>query len=307
MVPIEQVPRTGTPATVTRHFVLTRHALAHGGRPPSADWVLARRELLTRATANSLLHQSTQAFEWLVFVDESMAEEETAYLDKEVGGALGWRVVAVSLEEAREGRAFWARSLGTLREGDRLVTTRLDSDDALHPDFIRTVGQIAATASSPTSIDLVCGAFVDSKVGIPLTRPYKASPFQSLVESVSATSPARTVMWHSHPDLPAHFPYRPVRTPVPMWFVSVHGGNLGNRAYGRPRPAEVVPRHLHEALGVRPSSSFERSRYGLRILADYSARFARPSTAVPAARTLGGHLASLAASGRNSRVSKGGS
>lgn len=283
-----------------RHFVLTRHAIAHKGSPPSADWVRARRALLSAVTANSLKHQSSQAFEWLVFVDVSLAEGEADYLAQQVGGTLNWRVVAVSSEEVQDGNAFWGRALGAFRDTDRLVTTRVDSDDAVHPEFIETVAKIAAGVAAPTSVDLVRGAYVDSTVGIPLTRPYRASPFQSLVEVVSASSPLQTVMAHPHPDLPQFFTYLPVDTRYPMWFVSVHGGNIANRAYGRPRPAAVVPLHLRAPLGVRDSTRFEQWRYGLQVAKEYSARFTKPTSVLPAARTLAGHLGTLGQGGRNS-------
>lgn len=249
-------------------------------------------------TAKSLKHQSSQAFKWLVFVDVSLAEGEADYLSQEVGTSLDWEVVAVSPDEVQRGD-FWRRSLGALGDNDRIVTTRVDSDDAIHPRFIETVAEIAANAPAPTSVDLVHGAFVDSAVGIPVTRPYRASPFQSLVEVVSPASPVLTVMAHQHPDLPRLFAYLPVDTGSPMWFVSVHGDNIANRAYGRPRPASIVPLHLRQPLGVRDSTRFEQWRYGLRLARSYTARFARPQTMVPALRTLAGHLSTSGQSRRN--------
>ena len=173
------------------------------------------------------------------------------------------------------------------------MTTRMDSDDALHPKFIEAVGSIAKNVATPTAVDLVSGAFVDSRVGIPLTRPYRGSPFQSLVEVAVRDSPVVTVMTHPHPDLPQSFPYLPLTTPHPMWFVSVHGGNIANRAFGLPRPAEVVPDHLRQALRVRRATKLERGIYGMRIAREYCRRFLDPKMARPAALALAGHLFTL--------------
>lgn len=239
------------------------------------------------------MHQTVRSFEWLVFVDPSLAEGEAEFLTRTVGEALSWRIVPVSLKGGKEDAAIWARSLGTVPEGHRVVTTRMDSDDALHPVFLETVGEIATTVPTPSVVDLVCGAYVDASAGIPLTRPYRGSPFQSLVDVVGPESRIVTVMSHPHPELPQSFPYTPVSTRHPMWFVSVHGGNIANRAYGRPRKPEVVPAHLQEALGVRRTTAIERWTYGLRIAIRYSRRFMDPVEVVPAARMLAGHLVTL--------------
>lgn len=276
-----------------QHFVLTRHAIAYNGRPPSVEWVHRRRNLLVHLAANSLMHQTVNSFEWLVFVDSALADEEADFLSQSVGSALTWRVVPVSDIDGRGGKTLWVESLGPLSEGQRVVTTRMDSDDTLHPTFIEAVGNIARGITTPTAVDMVSGAFVDSSAGIPLTRPYRASPFQSLVEVAVQDLPVVTVMARPHPDLPQSFPYLPVTTPHPMWFVSVHGGNIGNRAFGRPRPADVVPDHLRQALGVRRATPPERWIYGMRIAREYSRRFVEPGLARQAAQTLAGHLSTL--------------
>ena len=60
-----------------------------------------------------------------------------------------------------------------------------------------------------------------------------------------------------------------------MWFASVHGGNLANRAFGIPRRADVVPADLRGPLSVRDSTSRERARYGVKVGLEYSKRFVK--------------------------------
>ena len=85
-----------------------------------------------------------------------------------------------------------------------------------------------------------------------------------------------------------------MRTASTQWFASVHGGNVGNRPYGVPKPASVVPKHLRTGLGVTETTRLTRSLYFSERLAanlrsvlsegDAWGRLRRASRAIPATR-----------------------
>lgn len=233
-------------------MVLTRHAVDLGSGPPSEAWLRERRARLATCAAVSLAHQTEQRFEWLILVDSAIAQREEEIL-ADLFGEINPFTVAPTVGAFQPGPLASSQLvLPPLAAGTVVITTRLDSDDALASRFIEIVRSHALESfqGRPLSIDLVRGAFIDVSDGVPVARKYWASPFQSLVERQRVDVPLLTVFAEPHPKLPSLVRYLPIVTNEPQWFVGVHSGNLANRAVGIPMPADVIPPYLRWALGV---------------------------------------------------------
>jgi len=141
------------------HYVLTRSAY-----PASYPLEANRRRLeLTRhVTARSLAAQGERRWRWMVAIDPSdpLLEER-----KEVLASAGVPVVLVPVSQQRDaseivpdGRLIadvetpggpWRRAIAADAPEGRIVTTRLDDDDALSVDALRRI-RARVVASEPT-------------------------------------------------------------------------------------------------------------------------------------------------------------
>lgn len=257
------------------HSVITRHGIDNGSGSPSTHWIANRREILFNLTLTSLLLQSSKNFRWIVLTDEAYAEEERELISAEVKGAFPVDVRGIDGPFIPGQRSGLADLLGiNCPQGDVLLTTRLDSDDALGPNFIELCQAEVPRYSGDFIIDFTRGVVVEQASGICFARQYFRSPFQTLVEQGSNRTP-RTVMTEGHHLLADFFPYRRIQTRTPMWFASVHGGNLANKTRGWLCSNTIIPEVLQVPLGVRQRSTQDRVRRQVEVVLDYALQIAQ--------------------------------
>jgi hypothetical protein len=124
-----------------------------------------------------------------------------------------------------------------------LITTRLDSDDAIGTRFVEVV-QAQFDEQEALYVDLVRGLQVD-RTGQVFRYDYPLNPLISFIERRDG-SPRTVFQSFRHGDSRRHAPVRAVIT-SPMWVQVVHGGNLMNAVRGprvHPRAASTVEMDL---------------------------------------------------------------
>ncbi len=157
-------------------------------------------------------------------------------------------------------REIHQHHVAQLAAAPALVTTRLDSDDALAVDFLATVQREAARHLTSERRDEAL--FVDFPVGVQIDRTgavYRgsiaSSPFLSLIErrmpsdGVEGGLP-QTVFAVRHPIARTRAPMRVVSAP-PMWLQTMHGANVRNVVTGRRVHPRVVARRFDIELDYR--------------------------------------------------------
>jgi len=126
-----------------KHFLLMRWnlpaALHHSSlaRVTDLQWQVRRRELFRQYCLPSVARQTVPDFTWLFFVYPSiMSEAELRWFE-----AQDERLRIVPVDDPRSTGVREAReAVGRLvSRDDCVITTRLDSDDILHPDHLRGV------------------------------------------------------------------------------------------------------------------------------------------------------------------------
>jgi hypothetical protein len=126
-----------------KHFVLMRWnlpgALHYSSLELVADpgWQARRRELFQRYCLPSVARQTVRDFTWLFFVYPDVLSEA----DLEWFRAQDDRLHVVSVEDPSSSGVPEACEVVTRLAAaeDWVITTRLDSDDVLHPDHLRRV------------------------------------------------------------------------------------------------------------------------------------------------------------------------
>jgi hypothetical protein len=227
----------GTAGTDVDHLLITRLAvrLSEYARPPADAWLHARLALFERFCAPSVNAQTTAPDRWLLLFDQSTPKW---FVDACCA------VVTVPHEAVRL-TAVWspaeiARLVGERVDAPTLITSRLDSDDALARDYIKTVR--ARTGGQELAfVNLLNGAQW-SKNGVS-TYSHPSNAFISCVERVSAAG-VRTVFLDGHDRLGRHGPVEQVQGTAPMWLQVVHDGNLLNGESGWPVRPDVVLDHF---------------------------------------------------------------
>jgi len=191
------------------HFLLTRFNVTMSGGPPSPEWLEHRMKIFEEVTAPSVDAQTAPGFMWLVFCDPPIGPRYLSGASKlarcsataKYGLESVQRYVKINIAEHAGPR-------------DWVITTRLDSDDALEPHFIETIQKNFREETEflnlPQGFQLVDG--VRRKVKL------FSNPFLSYVEK--AENP-KTV-YHVHHD--RAMDSAPVRDLIsePAWTQTCH-------------------------------------------------------------------------------------
>lgn len=201
----------------SKFYFYTRFAVpvTNGGdRHLDLDWLHRRLELFQEWCLPSVLGQSDSDFEWKIAIDARVDKSFIATLSE-------------LLPEQVELR-FWDRGggegglFGQLPEGGSLnVTCRLDSDDAIHKDFVRTVRSLARDGYV---VNLLRGARIDLGKSRAVPIWDASGPFISFVSSrgQAVNSLGR------HAQVSRSAPVINLETANPMWLQTVSGTNILN-------------------------------------------------------------------------------
>ena len=267
------------------HFLLTRFNLRLSESDPPHDegWLRSRAELFGQFTAPSVRAQGHVSFRWLIFCD---LESPTWLIDLLGSTATAGEVVRLPAFSS----TLIAQEVATrLTAGTRLITTRLDNDDAIGRDFMATVYREAAACGGNTAINVLNGCQLNGETLCLRSDPSNA--FISFVEDLSDPH-IRTVFELQHQQWIEAGSVRQVVT-QPLWMQVIHGGNLKNRLSGIPtKPSRIQPQFPVPLPGNPSNVVLGRRR--LVSVVGLGARIVRSPhrllwfVRVAAARTLGG-------------------
>ncbi|MBJ7336721.1 glycosyltransferase [Mycolicibacterium sp.] len=235
-----------------QHLLLTKFnaplADSAGERPGlNREWLDMRLDLFERWPLRSVRGQSRAADEWLIFVDSDTAVDYLENLAEVISGDATIVGVSGPLTDDRIA-AYVAAHL--LDRGGLLITTRLDSDDALASDYVERIHAVA---------DSGWRGFVNPRTGFQLVgdsvlkRWDSSGPFMSYLEDLQPGSLPRTVLSIEHYQAHLAGPVKQLGG-KPSWLQVVHGRNLANSAEGvrwsRAKAAKAMGLELPEPTGA---------------------------------------------------------
>ena len=133
-----------------QHLILTRLAV---GRP-SDEWLKYRMAIFEKFCAPCLAAQSNRNFKWLL----AITHQTPGWFIGRVGQWLApCNAVLVYAGENQEVFINWAPLVTKYLTDGRLLTSRLDSDDMYHRDFVDTVQQAAEKSENDVILDFPTG------------------------------------------------------------------------------------------------------------------------------------------------------
>jgi len=241
------------------HFLITRWNIKAEFRPGAhldPFWLDARRPLFSKFCLPSVAGQTSTNFSWVLLVDRATPAKHRDWLSRVVSteSSLGQRVhiVLVGDDYVSDFRS-WAFRSTPLAERD-VITTRLDSDDAIHREFVEAVQ--SAYSGTRTFVELARGYTYDARTGKLCRLHYPDNPYVSLIEP--ATPELLTVYCENHDHLREVGPFVVIDEPR-GWLQVVHDDNVWNTLQGDEVPEREAPAILSD-FGVRPLSASRRDR-----------------------------------------------
>lgn len=189
------------------HLLMTRFAVDFQRIPLTPSWFRKRFDLFERYCVPSVKAQTLTDFRWLIYISSKFAREYASRL----AGYDGRIEVRTDDHKA---------ALDAI--GDVVVTTRLDSDDAIAATVLEQAHWLAPSVSEPTLVNFLTGYHVHDK----RQRAYvgRGAAFKSLIEPAGSRV---GVYVRNCDEIADVFPSVVVREP--SWLRVVHGGNLVNR------------------------------------------------------------------------------
>jgi hypothetical protein len=229
-----------------RHFILTRFnngVYASGGLRGGigpAEWTRRRLELFNKYTRPSIEAQTVRDFEWILLVDPRT--EKWVLDDLELTGVphhirIESKFYPIPVNPRTQGGFLFVRDIIDASSYDYIITTRLDSDDAVFPLFVEKIQDSTGNGDSAFAFDFVNGCIYDERSGRMFSifwggrhNTCENSQFVSLILSSDyiAKKGFTTCMLSSHCRIHEFFRKKGMATTYPTTIMIVHRNNICN-------------------------------------------------------------------------------
>jgi len=185
------------------------------------EWLYQRLRIFNTITRPSVdAATKPEYFFWVILIDE-----RTPDWLKEALPPIKYIYNGCTSEvEEREKLDSYLLSLVPL--ATKIITTRLDSDDAVSKHHFEVVGSHAEGVASCYinllhGVQMKNGKFYDIKL-----------PSNCFLSKVSEPGDFSSVFDINHTIAQDRFDYKEIDTPLPMWLMNIHKGNVSNKLSG---------------------------------------------------------------------------
>ena len=266
-----------------QHFLLTRFNLRlwrtdkDGRSVRTLEWLENRFALFEKYCLHSLANQTCKEFKWIVLFDSKTPDQYNGRIHRYQEICPQLIPVFVAPEEGLEFRKVFRNEVVKRLEGERIITTYLDNDDALDVHFVEDLQKRVSNLSSGTFVFYLNGYQYFTEFGLLLRIRCRRNHFVSVVESVNPETLKTIYGFGSHyyiDKIPgAKIEY--VKE-APLWCEVVHERNMGNDAYfllgsSAVRDGETLKRDF----AVEESSSYSAATYLFKFIPRYLKTFLR--------------------------------
>jgi hypothetical protein len=211
--------------TAVDHWLITRFNVAMA--PDRGDrldpyWMGRRIDLFRHYCAPSVARQTCQSFRWLILVDRETPPPHREAL-RRCSSIRRFEIMPVGPRWPEELSA----RLATTRPGGVLLTSRLDTDDALRRNYVSALRDAVSEPDKlPEFLEFPHGLKLDESTGRLYRFTYRSGGFISLAEQVSDRP--LTCYCCPHNEASRVAPLRAVTT-EDSWVQVIHSSNNGSR------------------------------------------------------------------------------
>lgn len=210
-------------------FYLTK--MAERGFDPD-NWLLERVEIFKKFCLPSILNQSNKNFEWFFYVDSSTPDFVRMDLEKTFSPYPFIKLLSHQFDSfniTKQLRSDLDHYLG--KDFIFLISSRVDTDDMLHKDFIETVQKFFKKQEFLV-LNFSKGYVYHTNSGVSALSERKANPFISIIEKRKKDQ-FITVFSKSHTDFILDNGYTEICLSKPLWCMTVHGLNDSTGFFGK--------------------------------------------------------------------------
>jgi hypothetical protein len=227
-----------------RHYIITclnvgvfSHRGGMIGTMPVPDWMRQRMRLFVAFTLPSIAAQTCRNFVWMLLVDEKTPREYLELL--RLIPLANLRIVLTNCKSL-DNHAVSAVIMQNVAPGEYdLITTEIDSDDAIHTDMIAAIQRYYQHKEGMRHLIFCPGLIYSLKTGevFPLEYLYHCP---TVIESSPA---ARSVYYWHNSEIPVD--EKEIFYGEPYWLQVIHDFNVantmessGSRVIRKDKPAE---------------------------------------------------------------------
>lgn len=247
-----------------QHYIITRFNLGLYSKKKidPNEWMKERIELFEKYCLTSIINQSCKDFKWILLLDDRTSKKiinRISQLTKEIMTEI---IIVPWGDNGRFGESnhelSWRKLFGHIAQNECKIAimTRLDNDDALGKEFVKSI-----KSKEPF---LTPGAIIDSRYGLILdinnkkiyaTWHPKGSPFITYVEQSSWKM--KTVYYTEHRAVAVRSRKFLWNWQIDFgWLIVLHNKNISNRTYfekiqDKRILREATPNELYLHFGIR--------------------------------------------------------
>ncbi|MCK9301675.1 MAG: putative rhamnosyl transferase [Bacteroidales bacterium] len=210
-----------------KHYVITRfnielEGLSHYKNP---DWVAERYELFAKNLYLSLLNQTNFEFELLFAMHPLSKPAEVDKIAKLFIKIPNFNIVFM------KNQSYFNKYL--IQEEPYIITTRIDTDDIVHKDFINEI-QKNFIAKNKTVLNFSDMLIYNWNTNRQVIKRAESNQFTSLIEDVSGD--IETIYGTNHTKLQKKYKnYVSVKTEIPMICLQLHDTNISYELRNKPK------------------------------------------------------------------------
>ncbi|WP_142785569.1 glycosyltransferase [Changchengzhania lutea] len=194
-------------------------------------WLEKRIDLFLRFCLPSVLNQTSKNFYWLIFFEEGTQRYLAKVLEELKMNSFIIPIFVNGMDGFNTALRSKIHELMPITTS-RLITTRLDNDDAIHKDFIENIQKASNENIDKMLLDFSNGLCLYI-VGTPKLAEYKfpKNQFISLVEEINKEEQPKFVFSNYHHDLDKAYSLKTLPEKA-QWLQIVHEDNLINTFKG---------------------------------------------------------------------------
>lgn len=192
-------------------------------------WLERRFDLFEKICLPSIVRQTENSFQWLIFLDLATPEKFVKRMEK-ISSKYDF-LVPVYCQDMRED--FLIEEMNERSSpGKTRIMTRLDNDDAVDPHLVEEIQRMSRKHARSNNLEK--GFFVSFPLGCTgfegsyYIRRFQYNPFVSFV---SLPTFKKTIFGWDHTRIAEVAPVFCKYT-TPMWCQTIHGENIGNTVRG---------------------------------------------------------------------------
>ena len=171
-----------------QHFILTRFNLLlwnkdkNGNKVRTKGWLVHRYALFEQYCLPSIKNQTCQNFEWIVLFDSTTPEEYKKKIEEYTVECPQLIPIYVKPEGGPYFAQIFRDEVTKRLEGNRVLTTYLDNDDALSIHFVEDLQKRVELLNNGTFINYVDGYQYYTDYKYVMHIHYPRNHFMSVVE-----------------------------------------------------------------------------------------------------------------------------